>query len=80
MPAGEAPANYYLRLLDRRLPNEQGEPLTTPLMGDFRVDNISGYFSDIAKRVRLAYEIDETAPHLPGLEPLPPTPEEIAKK
>jgi hypothetical protein len=80
MPANEAPAHYYFRLLQRELPNESGAPLTTPLMEDFGIDNVGGFFSDVAKRVRESFDVDPNTPHLPGFEPAQPTPEQIAQK
>lgn len=81
MPAGITDANYYVHQLEARLPNGNfGEPLTTPLLNDFTIVSDRAFFTDVAKRIKLAYEIDPNTPTLPGLEPERPTEEELALK
>lgn len=80
MPAGETDAHYYLRKLGDRLPSSSGEPLTTPLVNDFAIQSDFSYFKDIANRVKVAYDIDPNEPTLPGLEPEPIDPQELARK
>lgn len=80
MPAHESNAGYYLRKLGERLPDSMGEPLATPLLNDFTINSDFSYFRDIEERVKAAYAIDPNVPTLPGLEPKPIDPEEMARK
>jgi hypothetical protein len=80
MPARETDANYYIRRLETRLPDSEGQPLITPLVNDFTVVSDYHYFNDVAERVKVAYEVDVDVPTLPGLEPDPISPEELERK
>jgi hypothetical protein len=80
MPARESDAHYYLRRLECVLPSSVGDPLIPPVINDLSIRSDYGFFNDVAERVKAAYELNPDEPTLPGLEPNPIDPRELAEK